>query len=68
MSRINEDKNVKRALLFEGFYNDLHEMTKKLDESQKILLQLLERKRKDFPRFYFVSTDDLFELLGNSKD
>ena len=33
MSRINEDKNVKRALLFEGFYNDLHEMTKKLDES-----------------------------------
>ena len=43
-------------------------MKKRLDESQKILFSLLERKRKDFPRFYFLSNDDLFELLGNSKD
>jgi len=32
------------------------------------LYQLLEKQRKDFPRFYFLSNDDLFELLGNSKD
>ena len=43
-------------------------MNAKLDESQKILYQLLEKQRKDFPRFYFLSNDDLFELLGNSKD
>lgn len=68
MSRINEDKNVRRALTYDLFLSDLVDMGNKLDESQKILLQLLERKRTEFPRFYFVSNDDLFELLGNSKD
>jgi dynein heavy chain len=43
-------------------------MSKKLDDSKKILFQLLERNRKEFPRFYFLSNDDLFEILGNSKD
>jgi len=28
----------------------------------------LERKRKEFPRFYFIYNDDLFELLGNAKE
>ena len=68
MARINEDKNVRRALTYDLFLSDLNDMGNKLDESQKILLQLLERKRTEFPRFYFVSNDDLFELLGNSKD
>lgn len=43
-------------------------MSFKLDESKKILFQLLERNRKEFPRFYMLSNDDLFEILGNSKD
>ena len=29
---------------------------------------LLETKRGAFPRFYFLANDDLFELLGNSRD
>ncbi len=33
-----------------------------------MLFNLLDRKRKDFSRFYFLSNDDLFELLGNSND
>jgi dynein heavy chain len=28
----------------------------------------LETKRSAFPRFYFLANDDLFELLGNSRD
>ena len=37
MARINEDKNVLRALTFDMFLSDLFDMQKKLDESQKIL-------------------------------
>ena len=43
-------------------------MEKSLDNSRKILLDLLETKRNKFPRFYFLSNDDLFEVLGQSKD
>lgn len=37
MNRIAEDKNVKHALTYEGFYNELVINNQKLDESQKIL-------------------------------
>lgn len=33
-----------------------------------MLNSLLETKRGAFPRFYFLANDDLFELLGNSRD
>lgn len=68
MQRIYETQNVKKSLCVEGFLQDLQDLSRKLEDSQKILFQLLERKRRAFPRFYFLSNDDLFELLGNSKD
>lgn len=68
MLDIYADRNVKRSIGREGFLKELQDMSKLLEESQKKLLQLLERNRKEFPRFYFLSNDDLFEILGNSKD
>jgi dynein heavy chain len=68
MDRINQNKNILLALLVENFYSDLDDISKRLDESQKVLFSLLETKRGAFPRFYFLANDDLFELLGNSKD
>jgi len=68
MCDIYADRNVKRSIGREGFLRELQDMSKLLEESQKKLLQLLERNRKEFPRFYFLSNDDLFEILGNSKD
>ena len=68
MERIQKQKYILVVLLVDNFYNDLDDISKKLEESQKVLFSLLESKRSAFSRFYFLANDDLFELLGNSKN
>lgn len=46
----------------------LNEMNSKLEEIQKSLDMYLETKRQLFPRFYFLSNDDLLEILGQSRN
>lgn len=47
--------------------NRLNVMNDKLDLLQRALEIYLETKRHIFPRFYFISNDDMLEILGNSK-
>lgn len=51
-----------------GLLDTLNEMNTKLEEIQKSLDMYLETKRQIFPRFYFLSNDDLLEILGQSKN
>jgi dynein heavy chain len=48
-------------------YNKLNRMNDKLELIQRALERYLETKRHIFPRFYFISNDDMLEILGNSK-
>jgi dynein heavy chain, axonemal len=50
-----------------GLLEELKQASVALDRIQKCLNDYLESKRKFFPRFYFLSNEDLLEILGDSK-
>lgn len=51
---------------FLGFLQTLLEMNEKIQHIQKSLESYLESKRRAFPRFYFISDDDLLSIIGQS--
>ncbi|OHT09907.1 Dynein heavy chain family protein [Tritrichomonas foetus] len=48
--------------------SDLEDANKTLESVQKALEDYLETKRMAFPRFYFLSNDDLLDLLAKSRN
>lgn len=69
MERISRDRNCKRALTEKkNFLQDLYDLNEQFERIQKYLKQFLESKRSQFPRFYFLSDEDLLEIIGQSKD
>ncbi|XP_051578639.1 dynein axonemal heavy chain 2 [Myxocyprinus asiaticus] len=68
MDQLNKDKNALRGTHHPGLLEKLSDMNSKLEEIQKSLDMYLETKRQIFPRFYFLSNDDLLEILGQSRN
>ncbi|KAI9356982.1 dynein heavy chain and region D6 of dynein motor-domain-containing protein [Zopfochytrium polystomum] len=68
MTQMVTIKNVRNATHQDGLFATLTEMNQKLEKIQKSLDMYLETKRQAFPRFYFLSNDDLLEILGQAKD
>jgi dynein heavy chain len=44
----------------------LTKLSERLDVCQKSLSDYLNTKRASFPRFFFISDDELLSVLGNS--
>ena len=70
MEETAKDKNVLNCCV--RAENGMRKTTLKniqseLEKCQKSLTNYLETKRNSFPRFYFVSNDDLLDILGSSK-
>jgi hypothetical protein len=61
-------KNAVGACEKEGMYKKLERMQSELEMCEKSLANYLEQKRRIFPRFYFVSTSDLLDILSNGND
>ncbi|NXA28829.1 DYH17 protein, partial [Ibidorhyncha struthersii] len=60
--------NVIEATNKPGLYNKLEALQKRLALCEKALAEYLETKRLAFPRFYFVSSADLLEILSNGNE
>nr|XP_045232519.1 dynein axonemal heavy chain 17 [Macaca fascicularis] len=60
--------NVVEATSKPGLYDKLEALKKSLAMCEKALSEYLETKRLAFPRFYFVSSADLLDILSNGND
>ncbi|KAJ9583317.1 hypothetical protein L9F63_022334, partial [Diploptera punctata] len=58
---------VKDCCEVEGRLNELQGLSNGLDRSQKSLNDYLDSKRNAFPRFFFISDEELLSILGSSE-
>jgi dynein heavy chain len=66
LQRAYKAKNVKLICMQPGLPEKLESLEKKQDQCKKALSEFLDGKRRQFPRFYFMSEADLLDLLSNS--
>ncbi|KFO10722.1 Dynein heavy chain 17, axonemal, partial [Balearica regulorum gibbericeps] len=60
--------NVIEATNKPGLYDKLEALQKRLALCEKALAEYLETKRLAFPRFYFVSSADLLDILSHGNE
>ncbi|KAF4667709.1 Dynein heavy chain 10, axonemal [Perkinsus chesapeaki] len=66
MEKTASSPNAIQACCANDRLTDLKNLTAELDRTQKSLTDYLDTKRASFPRFYFISDDELLSILGSS--
>ncbi|XP_073516352.1 dynein axonemal heavy chain 9 isoform X1 [Phyllobates terribilis] len=61
----NRTPNVVEATNKPGLYDKLEDIQGRLSLCEKALAEYLDTKRLAFPRFYFISSADLLDILSN---
>ena len=68
ISEVEQSKNVLEATGRPRLVERLEEIQQRLGLCEKALAEYMETKRLAFPRFYFVSTTDLLDILSNGNN
>lgn len=63
-----EKKNVRDGCNTDGYLTKLESIQEQLDLCKKSLADFLDGRRRQFPRYYFVSEADLLDILSNGSD
>jgi dynein heavy chain, axonemal len=73
MQRIAKERKCYEALILshaspDAFLKILRKQHEILEDIKKHLNQFLDGKRLSFPRFFFMTNDDLLEIIGQARD
>ncbi|TNN52944.1 Dynein heavy chain 10, axonemal [Liparis tanakae] len=66
MSDTAKGPNIKRCCLIPNRLTELQALSDGLERCQKSLNDYLDSKRNAFPRFFFISDDELLSILGSN--
>ncbi|NXF04124.1 DYH10 protein, partial [Smithornis capensis] len=66
MDETAKDPIIKKCCEVPNRLSDLHHINNVLEKCQKSLNDYLDSKRNAFPRFFFISDDELLSILGSS--
>ena len=66
MAETSRNPLVKNACLQPGRYDELKSILNLIEQIQKHLNEYLDTKRQLFPRFYFLSDDELLSIIGST--